>query len=67
MSPPSAASFLDIDKDVLLPVVSSISLPDTSNVVQHLIQRQASEPQTENLSVNHTQNLTIKPQSNSSC
>ena len=56
--PPSAASFLDIDKDVvlplLLPVISSISLPDTSNVVQQLIQRQASEPQIENLSLNHT-------------
>ncbi|KIM47544.1 hypothetical protein M413DRAFT_62872 [Hebeloma cylindrosporum] len=55
--PPSAASFLDIDKDVvlplLLPVISSISLPDTSNAVQQLIQRQASEPQMENLSLNH--------------
>jgi hypothetical protein len=35
-------------------VISSISLPDTSNVVQQLIQRQASEPQIENLSLNHT-------------
>lgn len=56
--PPSAASFLDIDKDVvlplLLPVISSISLPDTSNLVQQLIQRQVSEPQIDNLSLNHT-------------
>ena len=56
--PPSAASFLDIDKDVvmplLLPVISSISLPDTSNAVQQLTQRQASEPQIENMSLNHT-------------
>lgn len=56
--PPSAASFLDIDKDIilplLLPVISSVSLPDTSNAVQQLIQRQATEPQIENLSFNHT-------------
>ncbi|KAF9567834.1 ARM repeat-containing protein [Agrocybe pediades] len=56
--PPSAASTLDIDKDVvlplLLPVISSISLPDVSQAVQTLVARQASEPQMENLSLNHT-------------
>ena len=55
--PPSTASSLDIDKDVvlplLLPVISSISLPEVSNAVQDLVQRQASEPQIENLSLNH--------------
>ncbi|KAF8910080.1 armadillo-type protein [Gymnopilus junonius] len=55
--PPSTASFLDIDRDVvlplLLPVISSISLPDVSTAVQELVQRQASEPQIENLSLNH--------------
>ncbi|KDR85674.1 hypothetical protein GALMADRAFT_234679 [Galerina marginata CBS 339.88] len=56
--PPSTALCLDIDKDVvlplLLPIISSISLPDTSNAVQELVQRRASEPQMENLSLNHT-------------
>lgn len=56
--PPSAASFLDIDKDVvlplLLPLISSISLPEVSQAVQQLVARQASEPQLENLSLNHT-------------
>ena len=53
--PPSSASFVDIDKDVVLPllqpVISSISLPDASNAVQELIRRQATEPQIENLSL----------------
>ncbi|KAF8971665.1 armadillo-type protein [Flammula alnicola] len=56
--PPTAASFLDIDKEVvlplLLPVISSVSLPNTSNAVQELVQRQASEPQMENMSLEHT-------------
>lgn len=55
--PPSAASFVDIDKDIvlplLLPVISSISLPDTANAVQELVQRQALEPSLENLSLKH--------------
>ncbi|CAA7264820.1 unnamed protein product [Cyclocybe aegerita] len=53
--PPSAVSFVDIDKDVILPllqpVISSISLSDTSNLVQELVRRQANEPQIENLSL----------------
>lgn len=56
--PPSSASFVDIDKDVVLPllqpVISSISLQDTSNAVQELIQRQANEPSIENLSLKNT-------------
>lgn len=55
--PPSTASFLDVDKDVvlplLLPVISSVSLPDISNAVQELVHKQTSEPQIENLSLNH--------------
>ncbi|KAF8625190.1 hypothetical protein AX15_005495 [Amanita polypyramis BW_CC] len=53
--PPSAASFVDIDRDVVLPllqpVISSISLSDISNAVQELVQREASEPQIERLSL----------------
>ncbi|KAK2461461.1 hypothetical protein APHAL10511_005924 [Amanita phalloides] len=53
--PPSAASFMDIDKDVVLPliqpVISSISLSDISGAVQELAQREACEPQIEKLSL----------------
>ncbi|KAF8640573.1 hypothetical protein AX17_000235 [Amanita inopinata Kibby_2008] len=56
--PPSATSFVDIDKDVVLPllqpVISSVSLLDTSNTVQQLIAREASEPQIEKLSLKNT-------------
>ncbi|KAF9486484.1 ARM repeat-containing protein [Pholiota conissans] len=56
--PPSSASFVDIDKDVVLPllqpVISSISLQETSNTVQELLQRQANEPSIENLSLKNT-------------
>jgi len=58
LPPPSAISLLDIDKNIvlplLLPMISSVSLSDTSNAVQQLIQQQAVEPQIENLSLNHT-------------
>ena len=53
--PPSSASVVDIDKDVVLPllqsVIASVSLIETTNEVQGLIQMQTSEPQLENLSV----------------
>jgi hypothetical protein len=53
--PPSAASFIEIDKDVVLPllqpVITSISLVDTTNAVQELVQRQTSEPDFEHLSL----------------
>ncbi|KAF8737507.1 hypothetical protein AX14_012665 [Amanita brunnescens Koide BX004] len=56
--PPSAASFVDIDKDIILPllqpVISAVSLSDISNTVQELVQRQASEPQIEKLSLKNT-------------
>ncbi|KAK0198737.1 armadillo-type protein [Armillaria mellea] len=45
LPPPAAASFVDIDKDVVLPllqpVIMSISLPDISNNVQTLVSQQA--------------------------
>lgn len=41
LSPPSAASFVDIDKDIVLPllqpVISSISLHDLSNAAQQSV------------------------------
>ncbi|KAF9531883.1 armadillo-type protein [Crepidotus variabilis] len=55
--PPSAASFVEIDKDVILPllqpVISAISLSEISNEVQELVQRQNSEPQLEKMTL-HT-------------
>lgn len=48
--PPSATSFVDIDKDIVLPllqpVISSVSLFDISNSVQELVQREVSRPRT---------------------
>lgn len=56
--PPSAASFVDIDKDVVLPllqpIISSISLPDISTTVQELVHRFSSEPQLEKLSLKNS-------------
>ncbi|KAF8346997.1 armadillo-type protein [Amanita rubescens] len=56
--PPSATSFVDIDKDIVLPllqpVISSVALSDISNTVQELVQREASEPQIEKLSLKNT-------------
>ncbi len=44
LPPPVAASFVDIDKDIVLPllqpVITSISLPDISNDVQTLVSQQ---------------------------
>lgn len=49
---------MDIDKDVVLPllqpIITSISLQETSNTVQQLIQKQASEPSLEKLSIKNT-------------
>ncbi|KAG7452218.1 ARM repeat-containing protein [Guyanagaster necrorhizus] len=58
LPPPVAASFVDIDKDIVLPllqpVITSVSLPDTSNNVQALVSQQASIPQTEKSSLKST-------------
>ncbi|PPQ64078.1 hypothetical protein CVT24_008891 [Panaeolus cyanescens] len=55
--PPSAASFVDLDKEVVLPllqpVISSISIASVTNAVQELIQRQETEPPVEKLSLKH--------------
>ncbi|KAF9015727.1 armadillo-type protein [Cyathus striatus] len=44
LPPPSAASFVDIDKEIVLPllqpVISLASLPEASNIVQQLVTRQ---------------------------
>ncbi|THH20509.1 hypothetical protein EW146_g865 [Bondarzewia mesenterica] len=51
LPPPSAAALVDLDKEVLLPVmvpvISSVSLLEASNSVQELIHKQATEPQVE--------------------
>ena len=56
--PPSVASTVDLDKDILLPllqpVITSISLQEVSNNVQELLQRQAVEPPLEKLSIKGT-------------
>ncbi|TFK41883.1 armadillo-type protein [Crucibulum laeve] len=55
LPPPSAASFVDIDRDIVLPllqpIISSVSLSDISNTVLQLVSRQANEPQAEKLSL----------------
>ncbi|KAF9055965.1 armadillo-type protein [Panaeolus papilionaceus] len=55
--PPSAASFVDLDKEVVLPllqpVISSISIQDVTNTVQELLHRQETEPQLEKMSLKH--------------
>ncbi|KAF6754254.1 armadillo-type protein [Ephemerocybe angulata] len=56
--PPSVASTLDMDKDIILPllqpVIASISLHSISDSVQELLQRQATEPSLEKLSLKGT-------------
>ncbi|KAF5332511.1 hypothetical protein D9611_005111 [Ephemerocybe angulata] len=56
--PPSVASTLDMDKDIILPllqpVITSISLHAISDSVQELLQRQATEPSLEKLSLKGT-------------
>ncbi|PFH52284.1 hypothetical protein AMATHDRAFT_57331 [Amanita thiersii Skay4041] len=53
--PPAATTLLDIDKDIvlplLLPVISSVALPEVSKVVMELVGREAAEPQIEKLSL----------------
>ncbi|KAF5385007.1 hypothetical protein D9615_001213 [Tricholomella constricta] len=57
LPPPTAASFVDIDKDIVLPllqpVITPISLADASKVALELVEKQASEIQIENLSLEH--------------
>ncbi|KAJ6589162.1 armadillo-type protein [Mycena capillaripes] len=56
--PPSAASAIDIDKDIVLPqlqpVISSISLVDASTSALQLISEQMSTPDIEKLSLKNT-------------
>ncbi|KAH0591152.1 hypothetical protein J132_04862 [Termitomyces sp. J132] len=58
LPPPAAASFVDIDNDVVLPllqpVISSVPLSDASAKALELITIQNSEPQIEKLSLKHT-------------
>lgn len=58
MPPPAAASNIDIDKDIVLPllqpVISSMSLLETSNVVSDLLSKESSEPRIDKLSLDHT-------------
>ncbi|KAJ7916498.1 hypothetical protein B0H13DRAFT_363355 [Mycena leptocephala] len=56
--PPSAASAIDIDKDIVLPqlqpVIASISLADASTSVLQLISQQEATPDIEKLSLKNT-------------
>ncbi|TBU46133.1 ARM repeat-containing protein [Dichomitus squalens] len=56
--PPSIATTIDIDRDVVLPtlepVLSSIDLQEASQAAQHAVDNQESTPQLENLSLKHT-------------
>ncbi|KAF9469766.1 armadillo-type protein [Collybia nuda] len=58
LPPPSAASFVDINKDIILPlvlpVISSISLDEISALAASLVSRDTSEPQIEKLSLKNT-------------
>ncbi|KAG6842438.1 hypothetical protein C0991_007568 [Blastosporella zonata] len=58
LPPPTAASFVDIDKDIVLPllqpVISSVSLFDASTRTTELIAKQDSVPPIEKLSLKHT-------------
>lgn len=59
LPPPTVVSLVDLDKDVVLPLlqptITSISIPEISNAAQELItQQQADEPQIEKLSLKHT-------------
>ncbi|KAI0066499.1 ARM repeat-containing protein [Artomyces pyxidatus] len=55
--PPSAAAHLDLDKDVLLPilvpVISSVSLLEASGAVQQLLHNKREEPSIERASAGH--------------
>ncbi|KAG6873848.1 hypothetical protein C0995_010460 [Termitomyces sp. Mi166 len=58
LPPPTAASFVDIDNDVVLPllqpVISSVSLFDASAKALELVTIENSEPKIEKLSLKHT-------------
>ncbi|KAK0465459.1 armadillo-type protein [Desarmillaria tabescens] len=58
LPPPVAASFVDIDKDLVLPllqpVISSVFLPDASNNVQTLVSQQTDIPQIDKLALKST-------------
>ncbi|KAG6845377.1 hypothetical protein H0H87_010486 [Tephrocybe sp. NHM501043] len=58
LPPPTAASFVDIDNDIVLPllqpVIFSVSLCDASAKTLELISKQDSVPQIEKLSLKHT-------------
>ncbi|RDB28844.1 hypothetical protein Hypma_015922 [Hypsizygus marmoreus] len=66
LPPPTAAGFIDIDKDIVLPllqpVIASISLPETANTALELVTRLAAEPQLENLSLKNTPKTDHKSQ-----
>ncbi|KIM88980.1 hypothetical protein PILCRDRAFT_813980 [Piloderma croceum F 1598] len=55
---PAAVSNIDIDKDIVLPllqpVISSISLLEISNIVSDLVSNESSEPRIDKLSLDHT-------------
>ncbi|KAJ3731951.1 armadillo-type protein [Lentinula guzmanii] len=54
----SAASVIDLDKDIMLPllqpVIASVSLPETASRAQQLVDDLASEPRLERLSLQNT-------------
>ncbi|KAF9786699.1 ARM repeat-containing protein [Thelephora terrestris] len=58
LPPLTAASAVDIGGEIVLPLMppllTSISLPETSQQIQTLVEKQASLPQMESLSLNHT-------------
>lgn len=58
LPPPSAASLVDMDRDIVLPllqpIVSSISLTEATSRAQNAVDSMTSEPQMEKLSLKHT-------------
>lgn len=65
LPPPTVVSLVDLDKDVILPLlqptITSISIPEISNVAQELIAAQSNEPQIEKLSLKHAPKSDHKP------
>ncbi|THV01428.1 ARM repeat-containing protein [Dendrothele bispora CBS 962.96] len=57
LPPPTPASFIDIDKEIVLPllqpIISSINLSEVATNVQQLVDTQSSEPSIEKLSIKH--------------
>ncbi|KAF5368331.1 hypothetical protein D9758_002154 [Tetrapyrgos nigripes] len=66
LPPPTPASFIDIDKEIVLPllqpIISSINLSEVASNVQQFVDAQASEPQIEKLSLKHTPKTDHKSQ-----